>query len=72
MLDLSYVDRFGVRAVYGRDELSFSEIQRFLVAENIYNAYMTRKAADDWAKWATDNPIAAKLLAEVEGLINAD
>ena len=72
VIDISYIDRFGVRAVVGRDVLSFGEIQRLLVVENIYNAYVSRKSADDWAKWATDNPHAAKILADVEGMIDAD
>lgn len=71
-IDLGYIDRFGVRAVMGRDELAYREIQAMLTAENIISAYYSRSQTDNWAKWAQDNPQADKLLKEVEILIHAD
>ena len=68
--DVSYIDRFGVMAVYGRPVLSCNEIQRMILAENIVSAYRGRKNSDNWAKWASDNPADARLLSEVEKDIN--
>lgn len=72
LADLSYIERFGVSAVYGRSFLSYGEIQRMMVAENIVQAYLSRKAAQNgtnWAKWAAENPRADDLLKEIEVLI---
>ena len=70
---IGYIDRFGVEAVMGRPVLSAGELRRMYTVENIYNAYNARKASEDWAKWAAENPARAAMLAEVEGLIhNAD
>ena len=70
LADLSYIDRFGVKAVYGRDELSFGEIQRMITAENIHEAYLARSRAESWAKWAQDNPEADRLLKQVEVMLH--
>jgi len=69
---LGYIDRFGVTAATGRETLQVGEMRRMILCENIHNAYLSRKASDDWAKWATDNPFYAVLLREVEGLLDAD
>ena len=73
LLDLSYIDRFGVEAVYGRKELSYGEIRRMITAENVYQAIRSRNAAMDGniAEWASKNKQAAKLLYEVEELLDA-
>ena len=71
IVQLSYIDRFGVRAVLGRDELSYGEIQRMLTSENIITFYRSRTASDNWAKWTNDNPEASELLIEAERLTHA-
>ncbi len=68
---LSYIDRFGVKAVLGKDVLSYGEIQRMLTEENIVKAFSSRKASGDWAKWAQENPQDEKLLTQAEILANA-
>lgn len=78
LLELSYIDRFGVRAVFGRDELSHGEIQRMILAENVKNAYLARRNYRDeeknenWAEWASKHPDDAALLAGVERDLDAD
>ena len=67
---LGYIDRFGAEAVTGRRVLSAGQIRRMVAAENVYNAYMSRKASNDWGKWVNENPRMAAILAEVEGLLD--
>ena len=69
---IGYIDRFGVEPVMGRPTLSAGEIRRMMAVENVYTAYMSRKQADDWAKWAHDNPHYAKILSSVERILDAD
>jgi hypothetical protein len=69
---LSYIDRFGVRAVLGRDDLSAGEIRGMIMAENVVNAYLSRKASDNWGKWAADNPKMDELLKRIEVMVHAD
>jgi len=42
-----------------------------IAAENVARSYFSRKASQNWGKWAQDNPQMDKLLIEVEILINA-
>lgn len=63
---LHYIDRFGVRAVTGRDVLSAGEMSRMMVSEAVIKAYRSRSNSDNWAKWTQDNPQAAKLLTDIE------
>ena len=63
---IGYIDRFGVQAVMGRAELSAGEIRRMIAAENVQNAYLSRKGAEDWTKWAKEHPQYAAILHEVE------
>ena len=74
LIDLSYIDRFGVEAVYGRKTLSAKEIRNMILAENVVNAYNSRRAAmgDNVAKWAAENEQAAKLLLEVENILDGN
>jgi len=69
---IGYIDRFGAKAATGRDTLRVGEMSRMITCENIVNAYLSRKASDDWAKWATENPASAALLRDIEGLLDAD
>ena len=70
--ELYYIERFGVEAAMGRKHLRVGEMRRMVVVDNILTAYKSRKAAEDWAKWASDNPANARLLNDVEKDINAD
>lgn len=69
---LRLIDRFGVRAVLGRDALYAGETFRMIAAENVYHAKRANMNSDSWADWAKNNPKAADLLAEVEKLVNTD
>lgn len=69
---LNCIDRFGVKAVMGRDVLSHGEINRMLLADRIIRAYASRRASGDWGKWAAANPNDDALLVHVETMINAD
>lgn len=71
LLILTYIDRFGVMAIMGRETLSAGEVRRMMIAENIVRAYQERKASGDWGTWAQENPGAARLLADIEKVINA-
>ena len=52
---LNCIDRFGVRAVLGRDVLGSKEIKLMAIAENIDRWYGERKRAENPAKWAEEN-----------------
>lgn len=67
---IGYIDRFGVKAVLGRDVLAYREIQRMLTSEHVYTAYISRQMSKNWEKWAKDNPKADELLKNVEMLIH--
>ena len=57
------VNRFGVEAVFGRP-LFLHEIREMIIAENTADAYKSRKASGDWAKWSIENPELADLLSK--------
>lgn len=59
---LAQIDRFGLEAITGRRQFYFGELRRLIIAENIVNAYRARASAENWAVWAMENPIMAKLL----------
>jgi hypothetical protein len=69
---LSYIDRFGVEAVTGKNILPFGDARRMIVAENIVEAYRDRKKSGNWAEWAEKNPSAAELLRQVEMTLSED
>lgn len=76
VIDLGYIEQFGVEAVYGRRILSYGEINRMVIARNVYDAYRSRKAAaaheGGWAKWAAEHPQTDEMLKRIELLIHAD
>ena len=49
------INRFGVQSVMGRP-LYHEEIIKMRAAERVISAYRTKFSADNWAKWAKDNP----------------
>ena len=56
----------------GRPVLSFSEIARIRISENIIAAYRAREQAENWAAWAADYPDAAALLNDAERIYNVE
>ncbi len=58
---LRYVDRFGADAVFGRTP-GAGELRSMVISENVVNAYNSRAKAEDWVKWADENPELSKLL----------
>ena len=71
-LYLAYIERFGVKAVFGRDVLSLGEIQRMLIVDDVVNAYRMRKATKNWAEWAERDPYSANLIADIEKELHAN
>lgn len=63
---LAKIDRFGLEAITGRRQFYYGELRRLILAENIVTAYQTRKRSENWAAWAENNPVMAKILAEAE------
>jgi len=69
---LESIDRFGVKAVTGRELLGYGEISRMRYCELIVSLYKSREAAPNWAEWAGKNKAAARVLNEAERLYNAE
>ena len=65
------VAKYGAQAVYGR-AMSFNEIRMLDLADNVVRAYKERQRAEEWAKWAEDNPEKARLLAVAGRLAQED
>jgi hypothetical protein len=63
---LARIDRFGIEAVTGKKVFMFGDFIRLRAAENIVNAYMSRKQSGNWAEWVASNPRPAQLLADIE------
>lgn len=69
---LDYIDRFGVKAVTGRDTLGAGELKAMVMAENIRRAYWSRDAYKnsegkaDWAEWAQKHPELNRYLTFAE------
>jgi hypothetical protein len=78
LLMLGYIDRFGVRAVMGRDTLGAGEIRRMIVAENITEAWKSRDRYRDkdgvanWSEWAGKHPQLNSILTTAERLANGE
>ena len=69
---LRYIDRFGVKAVMGRDVLALHEMRNMLLVESVELSYHSRRASADWGKWAKDHPDNSALLIDIEKQLNAD
>ena len=67
---LAKIDRFGLEAITGRRQFYYRELRHLVIAENIVNAYHSRKRSKNWTAWVTENPVMAQLLAEAEKLVN--
>ena len=65
---LDYIDRFGVRAVMGRDTLGAGEMQAMITADNVRRAWLSRAGYRDkdgqqnWAQWAEAYPELSEIL----------
>ena len=64
--------RFGVRAVYGRETLYSYELRQILLAERVQRAYASRNKSDNWQAWAKANPADADLLGDIEARLNGE
>jgi len=63
-----------VKAVTGSDVLPAGLMRRMIAQENIIESYKSRRAAMDGgnvAEWAKKNKQTARLLSEVEKILNA-
>lgn len=60
------VDKYGVKAVYGRDVLTHAEIMGMSIADVVVRIYEQRAASNEWAKWMIDHPKEAAFLEAVE------
>lgn len=65
---LDAIDRFGVKAVLGRDVLSNKEIVEMTISEYVRKAYISRDAYRnednkvDWAEWASKHQYLSRYL----------
>lgn len=59
-----YITKFGAWAVMGRP-LYLHEIKEIIIAENVENAYRSRRASGDWAKWTSENQTMAEILSRL-------
>jgi hypothetical protein len=64
------IERFGVRAILGRDTLAAGEIMRINYCNNIETAFRSRARVENWAQWAQENKDLARVLNEAERLAN--
>lgn len=60
---LGYIDRFGAQAVFGR-ALTARELRGMVLAENVKNAYESRKKSDNWGAWQLTHPDEDRLLVK--------
>ena len=65
---LDAIDRFGVRAIMGRDTLGAGEMQSMMMADNVRRAWLSRNAYRDkdgmqnWAQWAEAYPELSQII----------
>lgn len=69
---LESIEQFGVKAILGRDVLSYGEISRMKYARLIPALFHSREKAENWAAWVRDNREQASLLNEAEKLYNGE
>lgn len=58
------VERFGTRAILGRETLGAGEVRRMLTAERVVRAYDERQRSPNWAVWSMEHPGEAELLGQ--------
>lgn len=67
LLQKIYIREFGVKAVMGREVLSYGEIRRMGYVETIVQAYQSRELSTQeggggWVKWCGDHPAWVNML----------
>jgi hypothetical protein len=67
---LRKIERFGLKAITGREVFFHHELRRMVCAENIVIAYRDRSRASNWATWANENHALANILLEAEKIVN--
>ena len=68
---LRRIERFGLKAITGRDIFLFHEYICLITADNIVSSYESRARSANWAEWAQSNPRMAGILAEATKLYAA-
>jgi len=58
---------YGAAAVVGR-VMGLGELRRMSTVETLIDAHAARTRADNWAKWAKDNPGLNRILINAEKL----
>ena len=56
------IGKYGVEAVTGERVLRVRLLRDMNIANNIINAWESRKQSDNWTQWTADNPDAADIL----------
>ena len=56
------IERFGVKAVTGRDVLTCAEIRGIQTADVIVRLFQRRAESENWAEWTKKNPRDAEIL----------
>lgn len=56
------IERFGVKAVTGKDVLTYAEIHAMRTADIIVSLYQQREASGNVAEWTNKNPKEARIL----------
>ena len=64
------IDRYGVKAVTGRDYLGAGEILQIQTAEAVVRLYHEMKSHQSWADWAAGNTRGAQFLMRATELAN--
>ena len=65
------IAKYGAQAIYGR-AMSFHEIRMVDLADNVVRAYKERQRAENWAKWAEENPVLSRILSQAGRLVQED
>lgn len=60
------IDRFGAKAVTGKEILRPGLVSRITTVENVIMAYKLRKQAVNWASFDRENPELAAMLIKAE------
>ena len=56
------IAKYGVEAITGEKVLPVRLLRDMNIANNIINAWQSRKASESWAEWTQDNPEASEIL----------
>lgn len=56
------IEVFGVKAVTGKDVLTYAEIQAMRIANLVITLYQQREKSNSWGEWSEAHPKEAKFL----------